>query len=58
MKAQVRKTKVYTVNWLRNGFCYRTTVDCDWEWVKQCKRAAKEMGETIEYEFDHYRYVS
>lgn len=55
MKKLVRKYKVYTVDWYRNGFCYRTTTDCDWEAVKDCRRAAKLMGETIKYEFDHYK---
>ena len=55
MKKKVKKTKLYTVNWVRNGFCYRTTMGCDWEAVKDCKRIAKLLGETIEYEFDHYK---
>ncbi len=48
----VRKTKIYSVDWLRNGFCYRTTMGCTWEDVKNCKRTAKLLGEKIEYE--HY----
>ena len=48
----VRKTKIYSVDWIRNGFCYRTTMGCTWEDVKDCKRTAKLLGETIEYE--HY----
>lgn len=55
MRKIVRKYKVYTVNWLRDGFCYRTTQGCDWEAVKDCKRTAKLLGEKIEYEFDHYQ---
>ena len=50
-----KRTKIYNVDWIRNGFCYRTTMGCDWEAVKDCKRAAKLMGEKIEYEFDHYK---
>jgi len=55
MKKIVRKQKIYNVDWIRNGFCYRTTLDCDWEAVKDCKRTAKLLGEKIEYEFDHYK---
>jgi hypothetical protein len=52
MKKKVVKTKIYSVDWIRNGFCYRTTMECTWEDVKQCKRTAKLLGETIKYE--HY----
>ena len=52
MKKKVVKTKIYSVDWIRNGFCYRTTMGCTWEDVKECKRQAKLMGETIKYE--HY----
>ena len=50
-----RKTKIYNVDWICNGFCYRTTMGCDWKAVKDCKRIAKLLGEKIEYQFDHYR---
>ena len=52
MRKKVVKTKIYSVDWYRNGFCYRTTMGCTWEDVKQCKRTAKLLGEKIEYE--HY----
>ena len=52
MRTIKRKTKIYLVNWLHDGFCYRTTMGCTWEDVKDCKRQAKLMGEKIEYE--HY----
>lgn len=52
MKKKVVRTKIYSVDWVRNGFCYRTTMGCTWEDVKQCKRTAKLLGETIKYE--HY----
>lgn len=51
-KKIVRKTKIYSVDWIHNGFCYRTTMGCTWEDVKDCKRTAKLLGEKIEYE--HY----
>ena len=47
-----KKTKIYSVDWIRNGFCYRTTMGCKWEDVLDCKRTAKLLGEKIEYE--HY----
>lgn len=53
------KVKYYTVDWYRNGFCYRTTRGCDGEAVKNCKRTAKLLGETIKYELeriDNYSY--
>ena len=46
----VKKTNIYSVDWLHNGFCYRTTMGCTWEDVKDCKRAARLMGEKIEYQ--------
>lgn len=54
MKAKkiVKKTKIYSVDWIRNGFCYRTTMGCTWEDVKAYRRTAKLLGEKIKYE--HY----
>ena len=46
----VKKTNIYSVDWIHNGFCYRTTMGCTWEDVKDCKRAARLMGEKIKYE--------
>ena len=53
MKKKTIKTKIYSVDWIRNGFCYRTTTECTWEDVKECKRTAKLLGETIEYQYDY-----
>ena len=51
MKRKItRRKNIYTVDWYRNNWCYRTTTDCDWETVKECRQAAKLMGETIKYE--------
>lgn len=50
-KKIVRKTKIYSVDWIRNGFCYRTTTECTWQDVLDCKRTAKLLGEKIEYEY-------
>lgn len=52
MRIIKRKTKIYSVDWIRNGFCYRTTMGCTWENVKDCRKTAKLLGETIKYE--HY----
>ena len=55
MKIIKHKTKIYSVDWICNGFCYRTTMGCTWEDVKKYKRTAKLLGEKIEYE--HYDTV-
>ena len=47
-----RKAKIYSVYWIRNGSCYRTTMGCTWEDVKKCRRSAKLLGEAIKYK--HY----
>ena len=54
-RRKVVKTKIYNVDWYRGDWCYRTTTGCKWEDVKDCKRAAKLMGEKIKYELDHVR---
>ena len=51
----IRKKKIYDVDWIRNGFCYRTTTGCDWETVKECRETAKLIGEKIEATFSHYQ---
>ena len=53
MKKKIVKTKIYSVDWIKNGFCYRTTMECTWEDVKNYKRIAKLLGEKIKYQ--HYR---
>lgn len=45
-----RKVKIYWVDWYRNGYCYRSTSECRWEDVIDCKRTAKLLGEKIKYE--------
>lgn len=45
--------KRYYVNCYRNGFCYASHSDCDWEAVKKFKAIAKMLGETITYEHTH-----
>lgn len=44
--------KRYTINWYRNGFCYRTTTDCPKEHVTESRKVAKLLGEKIEVEVD------
>jgi hypothetical protein len=46
----VKKTNIYSVDWWRGDWCYRTTTGCDWQAVQECRRAAKLMGEKITYE--------
>lgn len=55
MKKVVKKTKIYSVDWMRNGFCYRTTLGCTWQGVLDCKRTAKLLGEKIKYEYLYTR---
>lgn len=45
----VKKTNIYSVDWIHNGFCYRTTMGCTWEDVLNCKKTARLLGEKIEY---------
>jgi hypothetical protein len=54
-KPKLRKGKqnIYTVDWWRNGWNYRTTTNCKWEDVQNCRRTAKLLGEKITYELDH-----
>ena len=46
----VRRKNIYDVDWYRGNWCYRTTTGCYWSDVLECKRAAKLMGERIEYQ--------
>ena len=48
----IRIRKVYTVDCYRNGFCYCTHTECSWEDVKNLRRIAKLLGETIQYSVD------
>lgn len=40
----------YWVDWYRNGFCYRSTHGVTIEQVREMKKLAKLLGETIKYE--------
>ena len=52
MAKKVIKTKIYSVDCIRNGFCYCTHTECTWEDVKRLKEIAKLLGEKIEYTLD------
>ena len=52
MAKKVIKTKIYSVDCIRNGFCYCTHTECTWEDVKRLKEIAKLLGERIEYTLD------
>lgn len=45
--------KRYYVNCIRNGFCYASHSNCTWDDVKNYKKIAKLLGETITYELTH-----
>ena len=49
--AKVRTEKRYNIDWIRKGFCYRTTMDCPYSYVKNARRVAKALGETIKVEY-------
>ena len=40
----------YWVDWYRNDWNYRSTHGVTWEQVKEMKKLAKALGETIKYE--------
>lgn len=46
----MKNTNTYWVDWYRNGWCYRSTHGVTWEQVKEMKKLAKYLGETIKYE--------
>ena len=45
--AKTQKVSHYTVDWYRNGFCYRTTVGVPKYKIPEYKEMAKSLGETI-----------
>ena len=47
---KVRTEKRYIIDWIKNGFCYRTTMDCPYSYVKNARQTAKALGETIKVE--------
>lgn len=51
-KKRVLTEKRYTINWYRNGFCYRTTNNCPKDYVTESRKIAKLLGEKIEVELD------
>ena len=53
-KTRVKLEKRYTIDWYTSsGFCYRTQANCPYSHVKNAKSIAKELGETIKYEYTH-----
>lgn len=46
----MRKQNLYWVDVYSNGFCYRSVSNCTWEDVKELRKVAKLLGETIKYE--------
>lgn len=45
-----KKVTTYWVDWYRDGWNYRSTHGVTWEQVKEMKKLAKTLGETIKYE--------
>lgn len=46
-----REKQLYWVDCLlSNGMCYRSVSSCTWEEVKELRKLAKLLGETIKYE--------
>ena len=62
IKTSIMRTtrrNIYSVDWYRGDFCYRTTTGCTWENVQECRRSARLLGEKIKYEVidvKDYRY--
>ena len=45
------KMNLYDIDYiLPNGHCYRTTSNATWSGVREAKKLAKMLGETIRYE--------
>ena len=48
-----RTEKRYNIDfYTSSGFCYRTTMDCPYSYVKECRAIAKALGETIKVEYN------
>jgi hypothetical protein len=43
-----KKPITYQVDWIRNGWCYRTTYGVPKDRIKECRATAKALGEKIE----------
>ena len=48
--AKFKTEKRYNIDWFRYGFCYKTTMDCPYSYVKNARQVAKALGETIKVE--------
>ena len=48
--AKLKAEKRYNIDWIKNGFCYRTTMGCPYSYVKKARQLAKALGETIKVE--------
>ena len=49
--AKFKNENRYNIDWIRNGLCYRTTMDCPYSYVKNARQIAKALGETINVEY-------
>lgn len=46
----MKTQNTYWVDWYRDGWNYRSTHGATWEQVKEMKKLAKVLGETVKYE--------
>lgn len=56
MAKKEKKPVTYTVDWLTNGFCYRTTVGVPKDELKNYRATAKLIGDTLRIEKEIYQY--
>lgn len=47
MAKKEKKPITYQVDWIRDGWCYRTTCGVPKEVLKQCRITAKTLGEKL-----------
>ena len=47
MPRKSQKPATYTVDWLRNGFCYRTTVGVPKDALADYRKTARLLGEKL-----------
>lgn len=56
-KPKAQRIRYYQINFLRSGFCYRTTMDVPHTKIKDYKDTAKALGEEIEIKYLYTRTI-
>ena len=51
---KTKKPVTYQVDWIRNGWCYRTTVGVPKDALKDYRATAKALGEKLEITKEDY----